>query len=722
MTTVKKEKAKLWKPTSQLMLAEVPSSYYKREDIGSMETYDWLDYLNTQNLLVANASLFKHAPLPKLWLDLEKSMSHQRTYVAVLHASGKKLDAKVRQACWIAKIMKLAGYKCLVRPLGSEDASCDFWIHLCSSDVHSLEMTTSRKLTFLPPQSLKQRNPITLEFWESQLEAILKESHSIPSNLQSIMAAESKSKFTVGLRVEVVDKRRLSHVRPAIVETVVGGRLKLLYEGDSLEDFWCSDESQWLHPVGWAKSVNHALIAKGTYHERCEEKVKLEDDAPFDLFQTHPFHSKQDSFKEGMKLEVIDPLNLKEICAATICQVLKDGYIVIRVDSYEDDKPTNRFCFHITNFNLFYVGFCEENGITINPPYGYKKGNFRWTNYLKNTHSKPVTKDMIQREEHPHDFVIGMKLEAVDLMNPYLICVATVVNVIGRLLRIRFDGWGEAYDHWTDCQSPDIYPLGYCEMIGYPLTGPPLHEQCTSSGKPSRKRSISPMVYKKDQKSIKNEKLLPVRKKLLRKGMHLNTIKKTENDSPELPKSLQKLDLIEETNSSTGKNFKMDLKSSILADKEKEKAYNPFKKVENRIDSKEDEFEGNKREVAAIKLDYPSVTEKCNGTVTIEEASSKEFIIPQIPGNITSISAYRNVTPSKWGLNEVCKFLEVNGINYCNTALRSQNITGEKLLKLSQNEIKTLTGNKLGPTLKFSGILKVLVKIGEYEKAIQKTS
>ena len=78
-----------------------------------------------------------------------------------------------------------------------------------------------------------------------------------------------------------------------------------------------------MHPVGWAKSVNHALIAKGTYHERCEEKVKLEDDAPFDLFQTHPFHSKQDSFKEGMKLEVIDPLNLKEICAATICQVGK---------------------------------------------------------------------------------------------------------------------------------------------------------------------------------------------------------------------------------------------------------------------------------------------------------------------------------------------------------------------------------------------------------------
>ena len=55
-----------------------------------------------------------------------------------------------------------------------------------------------------------------------------------------------------------------------------------------------------------------------------------------------------------------------------------------------------------------------------------------------------------------------------------LICVATVVRVVGRLLRIHFDGWESSYDQWIDSESPDIYPVGWCEMTGYHLEGPKL--------------------------------------------------------------------------------------------------------------------------------------------------------------------------------------------------------------------------------------------------------
>ena len=67
-----------------------------------------------------------------------------------------------------------------------------------------------------------------------------------------------------------------------------------------------------------------------------------------------------------------------------------------------------------------------------------------------------------------------MKLEAVDLMEPRLICVATVAKVVGRLLRIHFDGWESEYDQWVDCESPDLYPIGWCETVGYPVEGPRL--------------------------------------------------------------------------------------------------------------------------------------------------------------------------------------------------------------------------------------------------------
>lgn len=65
-----------------------------------------------------------------------------------------------------------------------------------------------------------------------------------------------------------------------------------------------------------------------------------------------------------------------------------------------------------------------------------------------------------------------MKLEAVDLMEPRLICVATVKRVVHRLLSIHFDGWDSEYDQWVDCESPDIYPVGWCELTGYQLQPP----------------------------------------------------------------------------------------------------------------------------------------------------------------------------------------------------------------------------------------------------------
>lgn len=68
-----------------------------------------------------------------------------------------------------------------------------------------------------------------------------------------------------------------------------------------------------------------------------------------------------------------------------------------------------------------------------------------------------------------------MSLECADLMDPRLVCVAEVVRVVGRLLKIHFDGWTEEYDQWLDCESPDIYPVGWCHLVNHKLEGPPIN-------------------------------------------------------------------------------------------------------------------------------------------------------------------------------------------------------------------------------------------------------
>lgn len=101
-------------------------------------------------------------------------------------------------------------------------------------------------------------------------------------------------------------------------------------------------------------------------------------------------------FKEGMKLEAIDPLNLSTICAATVrkvqvsllivhyfkaaftllllilvsLQVLADGYLMIGIDGSEAVDGSDWFCYHSTSPSIFPVGFCEINSIELTPPRG----------------------------------------------------------------------------------------------------------------------------------------------------------------------------------------------------------------------------------------------------------------------------------------------------------------------------------------------------------------
>jgi hypothetical protein len=90
--------------------------------------------------------------------------------------------------------------------------------------------------------------------------------------------------------------------------------------------------------------------------------------------------------KVGMKLEAIDPLNLSAICAATIKKVLRRGYVMVRIDSYEENSSGfDWFCYHISSPCVYPCGFCAENGIVLTPPTGYDKETFDWASYFEET-------------------------------------------------------------------------------------------------------------------------------------------------------------------------------------------------------------------------------------------------------------------------------------------------------------------------------------------------
>ncbi|KAH0616853.1 hypothetical protein JD844_028281, partial [Phrynosoma platyrhinos] len=332
--------------------------------------FDWGTYLQDHECKAAPVSSFKHVPLYDQWEDVIEGMK-----VEVLNTDAV-LPSRVY---WIASVIKIAGYKALLRYEGFEnDSSHDFWVNLGTVDVH----------------------PIGCDpFQVHQLEGVPHEKACGIQNPPSGLPYKEK----------------------------------------------CSD------------MANHPTFRK-IY---C-------DAVPYLFKKVRAVYPEGSWFEEGMKLEAIDPLNMGNICVATVHKVLLDGYLMIGIDGAASQDGSDWFCYHASLHSIFPAGFCKKNSIELIPPKGYDAKTFNWASYLEDTNSKAAPTRLFN--------MMGAKLEAVDLMEPRLICVATVKQVVHHLLRIHFDGWDSEYDQWVDCESPDIYPVGWCELIGYQLQPPVVPE------------------------------------------------------------------------------------------------------------------------------------------------------------------------------------------------------------------------------------------------------
>ncbi|TWW70481.1 MBT domain-containing protein 1 [Takifugu flavidus] len=518
-----------------------------------LEGFDWGRYLGDGEMTGAPVSCFKHVSMATAWAAVSEGVRLE------VPNSDSGLTMKVY---WIAGIIKLAGFEALLRYEGFDgDSSRDFWLHLCVPDIHPVGWCASGGEPLVPPQSetpsVQTRSELTCETfnlhsvcllhkfsnWRTFLIQRLTGSKTLPPDFSSQVQDSLRVPFKRQMRVEVVDKTHLCRTRVALVEQVIGGRLRLVYEesADGTDDFWCHMYSPLIHNIGWSRSIGHRF-------KRSDVLTMLDGqvNAPGQLFaKVREVDQSSAWFNEGMKLEAIDPLNLSSISVATVRKVssdqglgpgrgpagawwgpdrgpvgawwgpvgagggligarwgpgggpvgarrgpdrgpvLADGYLMVGIDGSEAADGSDWFCYHCTSPSIFPSGFCEINNIDLTPPRGYTNLPFRWFQYLKDTKSVAAPVNLFNkvtpvpdstprrdREVPDHGFRPGMKLEAVDLMEPRLVCVATVTQIIHRLLRIHFDGWEDEYDQWVDCESPDLYPVGWCQLTGYQLQPP----------------------------------------------------------------------------------------------------------------------------------------------------------------------------------------------------------------------------------------------------------
>ncbi|XP_056134930.1 polycomb protein SCMH1 [Lampris incognitus] len=178
-------------------------------------------------------------------------------------------------------------------------------------------------------------------------------------------------------------------------------------------------------------------------------------------------------FKAGMKLEARDPRNSNSVCIATVMGMMGTR-LRLRLDGSDN---TNDFWRLVDSSDIQPIGTCERNGDMLQPPLGFRMNASSWPMFLLRTLSGAEMAPACAFKKEPaspakNHFQPGMKLEAVDRKNPYLICPATVGEVRGQEIFVMFDGWRGAFDYWCPFDSRDIFPVGWCSLTKHSLQPP----------------------------------------------------------------------------------------------------------------------------------------------------------------------------------------------------------------------------------------------------------
>ncbi|NXI17622.1 LMBL3 protein, partial [Irena cyanogastra] len=294
---------------------------------------------------------------------------------------------------------------------------------------------------------------------------LFKEYQSFPYN---------KNGFKVGMKLEGVDPEHQSIYCVLTVAEVCGYRIRLHFDGyPDCYDFWVNADSSDIHPVGWCEKTGHKLHPPKGYKE--EEfswpsylKACKAQAAPKSLFENQNATVIPSGFRVGMKLEAVDKKNPTFICVATVTDMV-DNRFLVHFDNW--DESYDYWC-EAASPHIHPVGWCKEHKRTLITPPDYPHAkHFSWEKYLEETSSLPAPARAF-KVKPSHGFQKNMKLEVVDKRNPVFIRVATIVDTDDYRIKVHFDGWDSIYDYWTDVDSPDIHPAGWCMKTGHPLQPP----------------------------------------------------------------------------------------------------------------------------------------------------------------------------------------------------------------------------------------------------------
>ena len=141
----------------------------------SNASFSWTHCLDKENAEAAPISAFKHCVLASSWDHLTQDpvvfeVPMRNVPTCVVEYFKRTGHASNTICYWFAYGIKYAGYFVKLRYLGyDEDASQDFWMHICDMRIHNVRWSYENEIPIVPPAEIFNRYENWNEFLVNKL-------------------------------------------------------------------------------------------------------------------------------------------------------------------------------------------------------------------------------------------------------------------------------------------------------------------------------------------------------------------------------------------------------------------------------------------------------------------------------------------------------------------------------------------------------------------------
>uniref|UniRef100_A0A8C9N3Q0 Scm like with four mbt domains 2 n=1 Tax=Serinus canaria TaxID=9135 RepID=A0A8C9N3Q0_SERCA len=302
-----------------------------------------------------------------------------------------------------------------------------------------------------------------------------------------------QSSFQPGMKLEVANKSSPDTYWVATIITTCGQLLLLRYCGygdDRRADFWCDVMTADLHPVGWCTQNNKVLMPPEAIKEKYMDWTEflIQDltgarTAPANLLEG-PLRGKNpvDLITVDSLIELQDSQNPFQYWIVSVVENV-GGRLRLRYVGLEETESYDQWLFYL-DCRLRPVGWCQENKYRMDPPADIcsLKTITEWKcaleKSLNDAANFPLPMEVFKdhADLRNHFFTVGMKLEAVNMREPFHICPASVTKVFNNhYLQVTIDDLRpepSKISMLCHADSLGILPIQWCLKNGVNLTPP----------------------------------------------------------------------------------------------------------------------------------------------------------------------------------------------------------------------------------------------------------